>query len=147
MVYKILDEELILRNVNAKGLSICKKLGLLQRGNRLTKEEQDLLIDTLKTLDRNKATECLTFLDRQPIVDEMDIYLNPEKLVQLVDAIFVIEEIQHYRDKWDEINTELVIQGAFDYMGKCQPSSMKSEDISKILVSLLRGMKMADSKS
>ena len=138
-MYKIGDKDLELRIVCAKSLKVCKELGLLNRGAVLTKEEQDLVIKALEEGEDGLRWDALEIFKRNPIVNEMEIYLNPEKLIKLIDAVFSVtpEELKELGDKWEELNTETIIQGAFEFLGKLEPSSSKLPVTLKDLLSLI----------
>lgn len=137
---KILDFELGFNKVTPRSLKICQELGLLNAGGRLTKEEQDLIIKALETETGDKehdgiSWKALEVMKRKPAVDEMDIYLNLEKTEKLIRAVFKVtdEQMEAIKSKYDDIDVEILIQSTFEYLGKLQPFSLKSEDLLKIL--------------
>ena len=147
MTYELNGKEFKLRNVCGKSLKICKELGLLQRGERISKEEQDLILEALDKKEDGLVWKAQQVFERKPAIDEMEIYLNYEKLIRLIDAVFLIskEDLDELTKVAEELNTEVVIQGAFDFLGKCQPSSSRSEELLKTFVASIAEMKTAQS--
>jgi hypothetical protein len=137
--YNLNGKEFELRNVCAKSLKVCKELGLLQKGERITKEEQDLILEALATQEDGLIWKAQQIFERKPIIDEMEIYLDPEKLTRLIEVVFFVTqpELKELSEKWDEINIETVIQATFEFLGKCQPSSIRSGELLKTLTNLI----------
>lgn len=144
-MYELGTKKLTLRNVCAKNLKVCKELGLLNSGNAFSQEELDLIKGALETGEDGQVYKATELLKRNPKIDEMEIYLNREKLLRLIDAVFLItaEDLDDLGKVWEELNVEVVINGAFDFLKKCQPSSLMSEELLKTLMS--SAMKTASS--
>ncbi len=145
MEYELGAKKFNLRNVCGKSLKIYKELGLLQQGGKFTKEEQELIADALEYVDEAKTWKALEILKRNPVVDEMEVYMNPEKLIKLIDATFLITPDELKELDPETLNLETVISGAFDYLKKCQPSSLKSEELLMTLMN--SAMKTASSQT
>lgn len=145
MEYELGGKKFNLRNVCGKSLKIYKELGLLQQGGKFTKEEQELISDALEYVDEAKTWRALEILKRNPVVDEMEIYMNPEKLIRLIDATFLITPDELKELDPETLNLETVISGAFDFLKKCQPSSLKSEELLMTLMN--SAMKTASSQT
>jgi hypothetical protein len=143
MEYELGGKKFNLRNVCGKSLKVYKDLGLLQQGGKFTKEEQELIACALEFTDEAKTFKAIEILKRNPVVDEMEIYMNPEKLVKLIDATFIISADELKELDPETLNVEVVINGAFDFLKKCQPSSLMSEELLKTLMS--SAMKTANS--
>ena len=136
MEYELGGKKFNLRNVCGKNLKVCKELGLLNAGNLFSQEELDLISDALESLDDGKVWKAKELLKRNPKIDEMEIYLNSEKLMKLIDAVFLItpEELKELEKIADELNVEVVISGAFDFLKKCQPSSLRQDELLRTLM-------------
>ena len=146
-MYELGEKKFSLRNVCGKNLKVLKELGLLNVGNAFSQDELDQIKDALESGEDGQAYKVLELLKRNPKIDEMEIYLNPEKLLKLIDAIFLVtpEELEGLKLIADELNVEVVINGAFDFLKKCQPSSLKSEELLMTLMS--SAMKTASSQT
>ena len=147
MEYELGGKIFTLRNVCGKSLKVCKELGLLNAGNLFTQEELDLIYDALETLDDGQVYKAKELIKRNPKIDEMEIYLNPEKLIRLIDAVFLItsDELEDLRKIAEEIDIEMVISGTFDFLKKCQPSSLRQDELLRTLIDSV--MKTANSKT
>lgn len=127
MKYKILDdlEVDLKRRVTVSSVKNLDKLGLLNTGNSLTKEEQDLILEALQTLDRGKAAKGIEILMRKPIINEMDIYMNNDKLFLLVCSVFELTESdrEKIKEKIEELDLQIVLQGVYDFFFLLRPNT------------------------
>ncbi len=146
-MYELGSKKLNLRNVCGKNLKVCKEFGLLNNGNLFTQEELDLIKDALDSGEDGMVWKAKELLKRNPKIDEMEIYLNPEKLIKLIDAVFLVtsEELEELKKNADELDIEVVVNGAFDFLKKCQPSSLRSDELLQTLMSSM--MKTASSQT
>lgn len=124
MSYKILDDlDLELNKVTNESLKILYDLGLLNLGDALTKEEQTLIIEALETLERGKVGQALMIMNRKPGVNELEIYVNTEKLKQIIKAIFLLsdEQIKKIENNIEKIDCREVRRALYNFFIKLNP--------------------------
>lgn len=141
MKYKILDdlEVGLKKKVTVSSVKNLDKLGLLNTGNSLTKEEQDLILEALQTLDRGKAAKGIEILLRKPVVNEMDIYMNNDKLFLLVCSVFELTESDKVKikEKIEELDLQIVLQGLYDFFFLLKPNTNLLENYINLLSNIL----------
>jgi hypothetical protein len=144
--YELGNKKFTLRNVCGKNLKVCKEFGLLNSGNAFSQEELDLIKDALENGGEAQTWKAIELMKRNPKIDEMEIYLNPEKLIKLIDAVFLVnpEDLKELEKTADELNVGVVINGVFDFLKKCQPSSLRQEELLTTLIN--SAMKTANSQ-
>jgi len=137
-MYKLTDniEAELKAKITPKSLKIYKDLGLLNRGEALSQDEFSLIKSVIQSaldedFDRDKAREAMKILDSEPAGNEIELYLDPEKLKMLIDVTFDknVEDVQ-------DVDISAVVQGVYDQMGKLNPSLAKSIGLSELLSTL-----------
>jgi hypothetical protein len=132
------------KKLTPKSLKVLGELGLLNQSEKLTQEELNFLKKTLEEIamdERNieDIRKCREIVDRNPSINEIEIYMNEKKLLSLIEAIYELTEEQKEKLKdWENIDVEKVIDGAFEYMGKLVPSSLRSASGLMNLQNLMR---------